>query len=58
MDFSYSPKEEAFRKEIKDWLAENMKELPRWWFRPQCPGARPGFAGDAPVQPVVAQETL
>jgi len=31
MDFSYSPQEEAFREEIKDWLAENMKELPKWW---------------------------
>jgi len=31
MDFAYSPQEEAFREEIKDWLAENMKELPKWW---------------------------
>lgn len=38
MDFSYSPKEEAFRQEIKDWLAENMKELPRWWFDPNILG--------------------
>jgi alkylation response protein AidB-like acyl-CoA dehydrogenase len=38
MDFSYSPKEETFRKEIKDWLAENMKELPRWWFDPNILG--------------------
>jgi len=32
MDFSYSPKEEAFRQGVKDWLEENMKELPAWWF--------------------------
>jgi alkylation response protein AidB-like acyl-CoA dehydrogenase len=38
MDFSYSPKEETFRKEIRDWLAENMKELPRWWFDPKVLG--------------------
>ena len=30
MDFNYSPQEEAFRKEVRDWLAENMKELPGW----------------------------
>jgi len=32
MDFSYSPQEEAFREEIKEWLTVNMKELPKWWF--------------------------
>jgi len=32
MDFAYSPQEEAFREEIRDWLATNMKELPKWWF--------------------------
>jgi alkylation response protein AidB-like acyl-CoA dehydrogenase len=31
MDFSYTPKEETFRQEVKDWLAEHMKELPEWW---------------------------
>jgi alkylation response protein AidB-like acyl-CoA dehydrogenase len=31
MDFAYSPEEEAFRQRLKDWLAENMKELPGWW---------------------------
>ena len=31
MDFTYSPQEEAFRQEVKDWLEENMKELPKWW---------------------------
>jgi alkylation response protein AidB-like acyl-CoA dehydrogenase len=38
MDFSYSPQEEAFREEVKDWLAENMKELPAWWGRPDVLG--------------------
>ncbi len=38
MDFSYSPSEEAFRKEVRDWLAENMKELPDWWNRTDIPG--------------------
>jgi len=38
MDFAYSPKEEAFRKEVRDWLAENMKELPEWWSRPDVAG--------------------
>ncbi len=38
MDFSYSPKEEAFRKEVRDWLAENIRELPEWWDRPDVAG--------------------
>ena len=38
MDFTYSPEEEAFRKEVKDWLAENMKELPEWWNRRDIAG--------------------
>ena len=33
MDFDYTPEEEAFRKEVRDWLAENMRELPEWWGR-------------------------
>ena len=33
MDFSLTPEEEAFRKEVSDWLEENMKELPEWWGR-------------------------
>jgi alkylation response protein AidB-like acyl-CoA dehydrogenase len=37
MDFSYSPKEEAFRQEVRDWLEENMKELPKWWFDRNLP---------------------
>lgn len=31
MDFSYTAEEEAFRDELKQWLAVNMKELPEWW---------------------------
>ncbi len=38
MDFSYSPKEEAFRQEVKDWLAIHMKELPKWWRNPEVLG--------------------
>jgi alkylation response protein AidB-like acyl-CoA dehydrogenase len=38
MDFYYSPKEEAFRQEVKDWLAVHMKELPNWWRNPEIPG--------------------
>ncbi|MFC1900964.1 acyl-CoA dehydrogenase family protein [Chloroflexota bacterium] len=30
MDFSLTPQEEAFRKEVSDWLDENMKDLPSW----------------------------
>lgn len=41
MDFSYSQKEQAFRKEVKDWLEENMKELPNWWNRTDVPGPEP-----------------
>jgi alkylation response protein AidB-like acyl-CoA dehydrogenase len=32
MDFAYTEKEEAFRQEIRDWLANHTKELPKWWF--------------------------
>ena len=38
MDFTYSPKEEAFRQEVRDWLAENMSELPGWWNNPNVLG--------------------
>ena len=38
MDFTYSPQEEAFREEVRDWLAKNMKELPEWWGRPDVLG--------------------
>lgn len=38
MDFNYSPKEEAFRQEFRDWLAVNMKELPPWWNNPKVKG--------------------
>jgi len=38
MDFSFLPQEEAFRKEVRDWLVENMKELPEWWNNPEVLG--------------------
>jgi alkylation response protein AidB-like acyl-CoA dehydrogenase len=38
MDFAYSPQEEAFREKVRDWLAENMKELPVWWGKPDVLG--------------------
>ena len=38
MDFSYTPEEEAFRQRLRDWLADNMKELPEWWGRRDIPG--------------------
>lgn len=38
MDFSYTPEEEAFRKEVRDWLEESMRELPDWWNRPDILG--------------------
>ena len=31
MDFSYTPEEESFRDELKQWLAVHMKELPEWY---------------------------
>ena len=31
MDFSYTPEEEAFRDELKQWLAVHMNELPEWY---------------------------
>jgi len=37
MDFNYSPEEEAFRREVQDWLALNLKELPEWWDNPDIP---------------------
>ncbi|UCC16797.1 MAG: acyl-CoA dehydrogenase family protein, partial [Dehalococcoidales bacterium] len=33
MDFSLTPEEEAFKKEVNDWLDENMKDLPDWYIR-------------------------
>ena len=42
MDFNYSPKEEAFREEIRQWLAVNMKELPKWWNNPRVPAPDQG----------------
>jgi len=38
MDLTYSPEEEAFRAEVRDWLAESMKELPEWWNNPDVLG--------------------
>lgn len=38
MDFNYSPKEEAFREEIRQWLSENTKELPKWYANPNVAG--------------------
>ena len=38
MDFAYTPEEEAFREKVRDWLAENMKELPGWWGHPEVLG--------------------
>jgi alkylation response protein AidB-like acyl-CoA dehydrogenase len=31
MDFLYTTEQEAFRDELKQWLTENMKELPDWY---------------------------
>ena len=38
MDFNYSPEEENYRKELRDWLEENVKELPEWWNKPDTLG--------------------
>ncbi len=38
MDFLNTPEEEAFRDELKQWLAENMKELPAWYGNPDITG--------------------
>jgi len=38
VDFSYSPQEEVFRRELRSWLANNMKELPAWWAHPDVVG--------------------
>ncbi len=38
MDFSYTPEEEAFRKELRDWLSEAVKELPGWQRRRDVAG--------------------
>ncbi|MDP2920104.1 MAG: acyl-CoA dehydrogenase family protein [Dehalococcoidia bacterium] len=38
MDFTFTLEEEAFRTRLKEWLAVNMKELPRWWAHPDVPG--------------------
>ena len=41
MDFSLSPEEEAFKKEVNDWLDENMKDLPDWYVRNDGSGPEP-----------------
>ncbi len=33
MDFNFTPEEEAFRSKLRDWLSDNMKELPKWYRR-------------------------
>lgn len=38
MDFLYTPEEEAFRNELKEWLEVNMKELPEWYTNKNIPG--------------------
>lgn len=38
MDFNYTPEEEAFREEVRDWLRENTKELPAWYGRVDIAG--------------------
>jgi alkylation response protein AidB-like acyl-CoA dehydrogenase len=38
MDFLFTPEQEAFRDELKDWLAVHMKELPDWWGNWALPG--------------------
>ena len=41
MDFALSPPEEAFRKEVNDWLEENVRALPEWWHNPEVCGPEP-----------------
>ena len=41
MDFSLTPEEEAFKKEVNDWLDENMKDLPDWYVRNDGSGPEP-----------------
>jgi alkylation response protein AidB-like acyl-CoA dehydrogenase len=41
MDFSLTPEEEAFKKEVNDWLDENMKDLPDWYIRNDGSGPEP-----------------
>ena len=38
MDFNYTPEEEKFRDELRQWLTLNMKELPVWWANPRVLG--------------------
>lgn len=41
MDFALTPGEEAFKKEVNDWLDANMKDVPDWWFRNDGSGPEP-----------------
>jgi alkylation response protein AidB-like acyl-CoA dehydrogenase len=41
MDFLYTPEQEAFRDELKQWLAVNMKDLPEWYGNPDVSGPAP-----------------
>ena len=41
MDFDFSPQEETFRREVKGFLAKNVKELPDWWGRRDVAGPDP-----------------
>jgi alkylation response protein AidB-like acyl-CoA dehydrogenase len=38
MDFNYTSQEEAFREEVRDWLRENMREMPEWYGRVDIAG--------------------
>ncbi len=44
MDFTYSPQEEAFRQEVRDWLRENMKEIPKWRSQADAGGSQQQFS--------------
>ena len=41
MDFTLTPQEEAFKKEVNDWLDEHMKELPDWYGKNDGSGPDP-----------------
>jgi alkylation response protein AidB-like acyl-CoA dehydrogenase len=38
MDFSLTPEEEAFKKEVNDWLDVHLKEVPDWWLKNDSSG--------------------
>jgi alkylation response protein AidB-like acyl-CoA dehydrogenase len=41
MDFLYTPEQEAFREELRQWLDENMKKLPDWYGNRDLPNPHP-----------------